>query len=371
MKSGSSDSAADEAIRISYEPRPGLLRLVIINFLLSASTLTFYRFWAKTNVRRHIWSCVHIDGEPLEYTGKGIELFLGSLFVFAFMGLPAVLILGWANVELGPDDPRVATLQSLILLAAVLLWGAAFYRARRYRLAHTSWRGIRASLGGSALTYTLVYFAALVARVLTLGWSTPKMNCILQRRMTNAAAFGTISFSFDGPARPLYGSYALSWVLFAVTIPVLATILSPLFETNLWQIIVSLAQPQNESTGMGFIPAALVVPGIFAFAIYPVAWSVYTARELTLFASYTRFAGARFKLEVRPGSIMRLGLGNLLIWVLTLGIGVPFIQERLIKFLCAHLTVQGRIDFSAIRQSEARVPWKGEGLADMLNIGWL
>ena len=56
---------AGEPIRIDYVPRDGLLRLTIINFLLGIVTLTIYRFWAKTNVRRHIWRCVHINGEPL------------------------------------------------------------------------------------------------------------------------------------------------------------------------------------------------------------------------------------------------------------------------------------------------------------------
>lgn len=72
-----STAPAAEAIRIDYVPRNGLLKLSIVNFLLGVVTLSVYRFWAKTNVRRHIWSCVHINGEPLEYTGRGMELFKG------------------------------------------------------------------------------------------------------------------------------------------------------------------------------------------------------------------------------------------------------------------------------------------------------
>ena len=60
-------------IGIEYVPRPGLGRLAIVNFLLNLVTLTIYRFWAKTNVRKHIWSCVHINGQPLEYTGRGLS----------------------------------------------------------------------------------------------------------------------------------------------------------------------------------------------------------------------------------------------------------------------------------------------------------
>src|SRR5687768_1018260 len=79
-------------ISVTYVPRRGLVSLSIVNFLLTIITLSIYRFWAKTNVRRHIWSCVHINGEPLEYTGTGKELFLGALVVFLLLILPLVIL---------------------------------------------------------------------------------------------------------------------------------------------------------------------------------------------------------------------------------------------------------------------------------------
>lgn len=39
------------------------------NGLLNIVTLTLYRFWAKTEVRRRIWSGVSLNGEAFEYTG--------------------------------------------------------------------------------------------------------------------------------------------------------------------------------------------------------------------------------------------------------------------------------------------------------------
>ena len=87
-----------ETLRIDYVPREGLLKLSLVNFLLGIVTLTVYRFWARTNVRRHIWACVHINGQPLEYTGKGIELFKGALIVFAVLGLPVYSKIGRAHV---------------------------------------------------------------------------------------------------------------------------------------------------------------------------------------------------------------------------------------------------------------------------------
>src|SRR5437868_5951300 len=97
-----------EAVGIAYVPQPGLLRTAIINAILNVITLGIYRFWARTNVRRHIWSCVHINGEPLEYTGTGTELFLGALIVFAVLGLPIIFAYTALTLWLGPRHPALA-----------------------------------------------------------------------------------------------------------------------------------------------------------------------------------------------------------------------------------------------------------------------
>ena len=79
-------------VTVTYEAKPGLGWLSVKNALLGLITLTIYRFWAKTNVRKHVWSCIHINGEPLEYTGTGKELFIGALIILFLIFLPFVLI---------------------------------------------------------------------------------------------------------------------------------------------------------------------------------------------------------------------------------------------------------------------------------------
>ena len=59
--------------------------LVFKNTILTVITLGFYRFWAKTRIRKYIWSNQSLFGEPLEYTGTGKELFLGFLIVLAVL----------------------------------------------------------------------------------------------------------------------------------------------------------------------------------------------------------------------------------------------------------------------------------------------
>ena len=48
---------------IDYRPSGSLFGLLLKNALLTVITLGFYRFWAKTRLRRYFWSGVHINGD--------------------------------------------------------------------------------------------------------------------------------------------------------------------------------------------------------------------------------------------------------------------------------------------------------------------
>ncbi len=138
--------AAGEPVTISWSHPKGLVGLSLLNFLLTALTLGIYYFWGKTEVRRRIWSAIRINGEPLVYTGKGKELFLGFLIVFGLFFLPLILVSAGLQVAFGPESPAIVLFQLAMYLVIFFLIGVGIYRARRYRLSRTNWRGIRGAL---------------------------------------------------------------------------------------------------------------------------------------------------------------------------------------------------------------------------------
>ena len=117
-----------EPVRIEYVSQSGLGAIAVSNFILNLITLWIYRFWAKTRVRRHIWSCVHINGEPVEYTGTGGELFTGFLVVMAVLFLPLAVIGLVLIAYFGPESPILTLFQLAIAMALVTLYGFAIYR---------------------------------------------------------------------------------------------------------------------------------------------------------------------------------------------------------------------------------------------------
>ena len=371
--------ASGHPLTITYEAQPGLLRIALLNALLFVLTLTFYRFWAKTNVRRHIWNCVHINGEPLEYTGTGTELFLGALIVFGVFILPFSLIYFILALSFGPEHPILVVVQLILFLIIAVLWGMALYRARRYQLSRTLWRGIRSTLAGSPMSYSLLYFGAMLLRSITFGWSTPAMNLNLQERMTRDMRFGSMPFHFKGPAGPLYGPYAACWFLALATFAVIAGVISLLiyfvygeqisaFFTEIFSPYSDGPKPDSDVVALAIFVGFLVFFVLWSI-LQAIIWAFYTARELAFFASYTTLDKARFTLKATGGSLITLTLGNLFLVIFTLGIATPFAQQRLIRYLCDRLSAEGTVDIDSILQSPAPVGRTGEGLADAFDVG--
>jgi uncharacterized membrane protein YjgN (DUF898 family) len=367
--------AKGESIRFEYVPKPGLWRIAVVNFLLGIVTLTIYRFWGKTRARQHIWSCVHVNGQPLEYTGTGMELFVGFLKVLLIFTVPISALLFGLQLTLGVEHPSVAVVQVAVVLLIYLLWGAALYLSRRYQLSRTTWRGIRGTLAGSPLVYSLLYFGGMMGRSMSLGWATPVINLALQERMIGEMRFGDLAFKLRGRAGPLYPTYALCWflTLLAVGLAVAAVVSTIVWhvDTGLTEFFKSMIDPESppsEATIMFAVLSATVLLIVAYLLVIPLLWSVYSAKEMNVFASYTKAGNATFSFNATAPSLIALIVGNILLFVFTLGLARPIIAQRIVRYFCDRIRVHGTIDVDAISQSMHKYDKSGEGLADAFDL---
>ncbi len=375
--SGPVAAGGGEAVRVEYVTRPGLAGIAVTNFLLNLVTLWFYRFWAKTRVRRHIWSSVHINGEPLEYTGTGKELFFGFLVIMGVIFLPLALIATVLAIQTGPEHPAMTLFQIAVSIGLLTLYGFAIYRARRYRLSRTLWRGIRGALTGSALAYSGKYFASLLLSPMTAGWLRPAMNLLLAEQMYNDMRFGNQPLTFRGRAGPLYAQYAICWflmagVIVAIAVGGVALATSDMFTqyADLFGALFKGTGTSSEAQGLLLFVAVLGLAALFLmYQIFSsIIWALYTAREMNLFTQYTTFPGLRFDFSATAWSLVALWLGNLALIIFTLGIAQPFVEQRVIRYFCDRLSVDGLVDLSAVKQSQAQLDERGEGLIDALDL---
>src|SRR5579859_5067361 len=96
---------------VAFMDRGGLFGLLVKNAFLTFITLGIYRFWARAALRRYWWGSITIAGDPLEYTGTGLELFIGFLMFLGIM-LPFGVVYGLAGL-LQESNPLAGALVRL------------------------------------------------------------------------------------------------------------------------------------------------------------------------------------------------------------------------------------------------------------------
>jgi uncharacterized membrane protein YjgN (DUF898 family) len=202
------ETAVPQAITFIGE-RPEFRKLVIRGAFLELITLGFYRFWLATDIRRHLWSHTEVHGDPAEYTGTAKELFLGFLIAMAIL-VPVYV----AYFFVGLEAERILAFASMPLIAFLYLFTQfALYRARRYRMTRTVWRGVRFGMAGSGWSYAWRAALWTLWVWVTLGLALPWRAAALERFKMRYTSYGTLQGSFEGTAGQFFRQGWWLWLL--------------------------------------------------------------------------------------------------------------------------------------------------------------
>ena len=209
-----------------------LFWLVTWTGALTIVTLGIYRFWARTRLRRYIWSSIRPGGDSFEYTGTGLEKFLGFLIALVvlavYLGLLQVVLsfIGfslWGAITSEPRGPMDVVTQLgatyVTGLAVLPLIFFAQYRARRYMLSRTRWRGLRFAMDAAAVGYAwraLLYFGL---SIVTLGALMPLATFRLEKYMTDRMWYGDAGFEQEGQWTALYGAMKHLFIAVGLLLP--------------------------------------------------------------------------------------------------------------------------------------------------------
>lgn len=244
-------------------------------------TLGIYRFWLNTDIRRFLWGNSEIAGDGLEYTGTARELLIGFLMaVVLLVPINALIFLG----TLAPGLLPFSSALGFVLLA--LLGQFAYFRARRYRLTRTVYRGVRFHQTGSGWAYSLRANLWLVVIVLTLGLAYPWSLSSLERYKMRHTHFGSLAGHFEGSGTRLFFRGILLWLL--VMVPLLAGLFA-VFASIDWVALASaltaagvdpwkkLFETNPEFAGsLGLLVGAVVWAILAGALLYPVFRAIIT-----------------------------------------------------------------------------------------------
>ena len=333
-------------------------KLLLVNFLLSMVTLGIYSFWGRTKIRAYLWSRTRMWGEPMEYTGTGKELFISFLIV-----MPILLVIMFVSGIL----MQMAPLLALVVFYPGLIFAILFasYRALRYRLTRTRWRGIRGNLSGSATAFAAWGMLYIFAILFSLGLATPWANSRLIHRQLNNVWFGNRQLSFHGSSKELYKAF----LLMMLGIVVISAVLGG--------IVYAIAYPlltDSYAANMDYedlYAKTLLVFTIFYFVLIIAILLVsayYHAHFVRWLYRHMAYGKVRSRSRMTGGQVLKLRLTNLLIFIFTLGIGYAWTHIRTLRLYLHTVDYTGDPEFTSLLQDTQAAPGRGEGLLDALDV---
>jgi uncharacterized membrane protein YjgN (DUF898 family) len=297
-------------------------------------TLGFYRFWLLTDIRRHLWANTVVDGDAAEYTGRGKELLIGFLVALAIL-MPVYL----GYFLIGLEAERLKAFASIPLVAFFYLFGQfAIYRARRYRLTRTVWRGVRFWMTGSGWIYALQASLWGVLMILTLGLILPWRAAALERYKMRHSHYGDLQGSFEGRGWELFKRGWWLWLVAIVTLIVLF-------------VTVPLAKwfPALLPLAKIVFGAALLIP-----IVAPFLYGIFKALEWRWWLSGIRFGGVRLESSLPKSALIGL-YWKVIGWMALLGL-VFSVYLALCTMLVAGMSGEGLTEFFKTPESMRSIP---------------
>jgi hypothetical protein len=399
-----------QPVQVTYRAdAAALFPLALGTGLLSVVSLGIYRFWAKARIRRFVWSNIRVGDDALEFTGTGLEMFLGFLVAVVVLAvyLAAIqLLLFFFGIRFifAPETPLEEAMQAgsigLSFLAAVPLMLVALYRARRYRVNRTRLRGIRFGMENAGLGYMIRALVYGLLAVLSLGILWPLMTYRLEAYMTDRSHWGSARFRQGGSWGGLYG--ALRPYLIGLAFLLVGGVFLAMGEAWFGGVVVAVGAvwamiglTLYQTRAFGYLTShkELILPGPAApmrFAADPragrVIWLYIKGGFIVsllasiasglLFGAVASVAAQLVTFDAEPSAFVVAELAVLgalayLVFLSVFGtLSLVFISQPVLAYLVGSIEVAVPDGFfDTLHQARAEAGADADGFADALDIG--
>jgi uncharacterized membrane protein YjgN (DUF898 family) len=354
-------------------------RIWIVNLLLTLVSFGLYYPWAKVRKLRYFYGNTRLAGHAFDFHGDPKRMLRGYLLVGALFSLYAFA---------GQVSPT-AGLIALAIIAAI--WPALMRASQRFRLAQTSWRGLRFAFTGDSAGAYKALLPGFVAAIVFVGFIaavTPD---------DPAAARATAAPGWVGPAM------GLMMLLFYAALPYMLWLLKRWQHDHYQYASVRTRFAAGPGSfyllalkaggllvgamvlaGVGFAVAfagggrpgagrivlgILLVLAIYAAILFTLQPYV-TSRMQNLVWSRTESRSLGFASDLRFGPLARLTTVNWILVLLTFGLYWPFAAVATARMRLQAVTVTARTDLDALvaRGNRAMDDASGDAAADLFDV---
>lgn len=314
-------------------------RIWVVNLLLTILTLGIYSAWAKVRRLQYFHRNTVVAGAIFDYHGDPKAILKGRILALVLLAAYQIST-GWS---------ALAGSIVVLLLAAISPWLLA--RAFRFKLANTSYRGLRFRFRGTvAQAYRmLILFPLLLAVIGLFVWSLaasfsrapgiglilliivlplaaiggtiPLAHYFLKRYQHGNADFGQTAFYFDARPVDFFKIYGKS-----VGLVLAGGIVGGVF----FAMTAGLAGwLQDSAFGSVF---AVLYALLGAYVSYLFVRPYMESRLQNVVWNHTELGMHRFESTVQARTLLGIHASNLLLIVLTLGLYKPFAAVRLARY---------------------------------------
>ncbi|HVL75648.1 MAG TPA: YjgN family protein [Noviherbaspirillum sp.] len=326
-------------------------RIWVVNLLLTILTLGIYSAWAKVRRLQYFHRNTVVAGAIFDYHGEPKAILKGRI-------LALVLLLAY---QLSTGFSAVAGAIVILLLAAIFPW--LLTRAFRFKLANTSYRGLRFRFRGTVgqAYRMLILFPVLFAVIGLFVWSlaasfsnspsiglvllvvllpmaaiataVPLAHYCLKRFQHEHADYGQTPFHFSAQARDFFKIYGKSVGLVIVGGAVAGAFFALTAGLFAWL----------EASVFGAVFAALyALLGLYVSYLFVRPYM--ESRMQNLVWNHTELGLHRFESRVKARALLGIHASNLILIVLTLGLYKPFAAVRLARYRVQSMTLVAGAD---------------------------
>jgi uncharacterized membrane protein YjgN (DUF898 family) len=324
-------------------------RIWIVNLLLTIVTLTLYLPWARARKLRYFMGNTLVDEQPLGFHGQPLKMFKGYLLVCVLFGLYSVA--GQFSAMAG----------FVALIMVTLLWPALFKSSLQFRLANTSWRGLRfrfhGSLAGAYRAMLPVFVPGLVlvgARVFGVDEVNSPQRYALLAGLVGLSALLVAPWIFWNIKQYQHNHYALgnlqttfkasvgSFYVLALKVIGVVLLITVVPAVAVGVVGVGLAS-SFKGGGLGAMILGFALAWIFMVVAMVCIQPYAVSRLQNLVWTQTGNVHLRFVSTLGFKPLLWLTLKNTFLIVITLGLYWPFAMVALTRLRLEAVTVKTRI----------------------------
>lgn len=307
----------------------------IVNLLLTIVTIGIYSSWAKVRRLQYFYRHTEVAGSTFDFHGDPVRIFIGRLIALG-------MLIAY-NLSV-----RMHSMMTLVVVGAIALVMPWLLRnSFRFRLYNSSWRGVRFHFRGEVGSAYRVFLLNGFLTLITFYLMAPFMHQRLKAYQHENSWLGRTRCSFHARVGEFYQVYLL-WLAGLAFFGLLVGL------SGIGGILVALSQAKTHGghpNPWTFVKLLMILYGAMIAVVVAIG-PIFHALITNLIWRNTRIGEHRVDCNIPPLGLVWIGVSNLVLTVITLGLYMPWAMVRLTRYQLQAVTLIPAGDLQEIVAAE-------------------